>query len=142
MTMNHHRAKRVNDFFNDHHLALARQGSVVSSTRVRDGRRFGPYFRIEWRLPSGTKVALYLGSDASLVAAVRTRLAALRRPRSQRQNMAKLYRHPRRGARAARVSLALELGKLGLRLQGSEIRGRSRSKPTTSTALEGSKLEK
>jgi hypothetical protein len=85
---------------------------------------------------------MYLGSDGPLVAAVRSRLSELRRPRRQRHNMARLYRHLRRGARAARLSLALELSKLGLRLQGSEIRGLARLKLTASTALGCAKLEK
>jgi hypothetical protein len=141
VTSDNHRAARTNDFFREHHLALARQGTVVSSTRVRGGRRLGPYYRLECRLPTGTKVALYLGNGA-LVAAVRRRLSELRRPLRQHRNMEKLHRHLRRGARAARVNLAQELSKIGSRLQGTEFRGFAHGKPASSTLLERSILEK
>ena len=123
------RAKRVDDFFAQYHTALARQGAVVSTWRVRGGRRAGPYFRLECRLPSGPRVSVYLGPEGDpLVAAVRSRLAELRRPLRQRRQLAKVHRHLRRDARAARVSSAQELAKSGMYWKGSEIRGASRRK--------------
>ena len=123
MTLDMRRVDRVDDFFAQHQALLARQGAVVASWRVRDGRRLGPYFRLETRLPRGHRVSVYLGSGADLVAAARNRLAELQRPVHAQRQLAIVYRHLRRGARAVRVTVAEELSKIGLRLKGSEIRG-------------------
>ena len=128
MTKDVQRANRVDQFFAQHQANLARQGAVVSSWRVRGGRRAGPFFRLECRLPSGTKIAVYLGSAGPLVTAVRTRLAELRHPVRQSRQLAKVHRHLRRDARAARVNSAPELAKSGMYWKGSEIRGASRRK--------------
>ena len=120
------RAKRVDVYFAEHHAALARQGAVVISWRVRGGRRAGPFFRLECRLPSGPRVSVYLGREGEpLVTAVRSRLAELQHPLRQRRQFAKIRRDLRRGARAARVSGDRELAKNGMYWQGSEIRGLS-----------------
>lgn len=126
MTIDTQRISRVDDFFGEHRLVLTRQGGVVVSWRVRAGKRLGPYYRLEIRLPAGRKASVYLGPDGPLVADVRQRLSELRRPLRQDRQIEKLYRHLRRGARAARMSLAAHLKEIGLYLKGSEIRGRGR----------------
>lgn len=128
MTKEIQRANRVDQFFAKNHAALARQGAVVPTWRVRGERRSGPYYCLECRLPSGRKIAVYLGSAGPLVDATRTRLAELRHPLRQRRQLAKVHRHLRRGARAARVNSAQELAKSGMYWKGSEIRGASRRK--------------
>lgn len=128
MTTDDQRTVRIDNFFAKHSAALARQGAVVPSWRWRGGRRVGPYFRLDVRDERGRKVALYLGLESSLVAAVRARLTQLHLPRDQKQQFAHAYRILGRAQRAARANLASELEKVGLRLQGSEIRGLARAK--------------
>ena len=123
MTREQQRQARIDDFFTRNGTALARQGSVVASWRWKDGRRLGPFFRLDVRDERGRKAALYLGRESPLVADVRARLAQLQRRRRQRQQFARNYRIRRLDLRAAHQNLADELQKVGLRLQGSEVRG-------------------
>lgn len=120
------RASRIDDFFQRHGLALTRQGGVVVTRRVRGGRRFGPYYRLEVRLPNDHKPSVYLGPESPLVADVRRRLSELRRPLRQYRQMEQLLRHFRLGARTARMKFAAKLKEIGLYLKGSEVRGRGR----------------
>lgn len=103
---------------------------MLAAGAMRGERRAGPYLRLECRLPSGPKVAVYLGPEGPLVAAARDRLDELQRPLRERRQLTKALRHLRRGARAARVNLAQELSKIGLRLKGSEVRGFAHAKLT------------
>lgn len=123
MTTDDQRAVRIDNFFAKHSASLARQGAVVASWRWREGRRIGPYFRLDVRDERGRTVALYLGLESPLVAAVRARLAQQRLPHQEQQQFAEAYRILRRGQRAAQANLASELEKVGLRLQGLEVRG-------------------
>jgi len=122
MTREQRRQARIDDFFTRNGTALASQGSVVASWRWKDGRRLGPFFRVDLR-QGGRKIAIYLGAESPLVADVRARLAQLQRRRRQRQQFARDYRSGRLRLRAAHENLAVELQKVGLRLQGSEVRG-------------------
>jgi len=122
MTKEVQRANRVDQFFAKNQAALAHQGVVVPTWRVRGERRSGPYYCLECRLSSGMKSAVYLGSAGPLVAATRTRLAELRHPLHQPRQLAKVHRHLRREARAARVVLAAGSSRICWR-------GRGRTRP-------------
>jgi len=123
MTSDDKRITRIDDFFSRKHAALARQGSIASTWRWSKGRRLGPYYRLDVRDDAGRKCALYLGREGPLVAAVRARLDQLQHPHRQQQQLARATRILRRWRRAAYAILAAELEKIGLRLQGSEVRG-------------------
>ena len=123
MTREQQRISRAEVFFARYHAALGRQGAVVASWRWQEGRRLGPYFRLDVRDEHGHKAALYLGPESPWVAHVRARLDQLQHHRRQQQQFAHAYRIHRRHLRAAHQNLAVELQKVGLRLQGSEVRG-------------------
>jgi hypothetical protein len=122
VTKEQKRARRVDQFFLDHGDALVCQGAVVTTSRSKDGHKYGPYYRLECRL-DGRKVSVFLGSDGPLVAAARHMLAELQRPLRQRRALTAFKRQLRRGLRAERKGLADELTKIGLYFHGSEIRG-------------------
>ena len=122
-TSEHQRIARGEVFFARHHAALARQGAVVAGWRWQEGRRLGPYYRLDVRDEHGRKAALYLGRESPWVEDVRVRLAQLQHHRRQQQQFAQAYLIRRRHLRAAHENLAGELQKIGLRLQGSEVRG-------------------
>ena len=64
---------------------LARGGSIVASWRRRDGRRYGPYYRLAYRL-DGRQQSIYLGGSVELVEKIRGLLGQLQEPlRLQRQ---------------------------------------------------------
>ena len=123
MTTDHPQAAQVDAFFARHNDGLARQGSIASTWRRSKGRRLGPYYRLDVRDDGGRKCALYLGREGPLVDAVRARLAQLQHPHHQQQQLARATRIFRRWRRAAYAHLGAELEKIGLRLQGAEVRG-------------------
>ena len=52
--------------------ALARQGAVVAEYRSRQGRRWGPYFKLRWR-HDGRQQVRYLGRDPALAKSIRAK---------------------------------------------------------------------
>jgi hypothetical protein len=124
MTIQHPKIAQVDEFFAQHRAALARQGAVVETWRTSKGRRLGPYFRLDVRDEEGFKKALYLGKvEDPLVAEVRARLAQLQQPLREQQQFAQARKIFRRAQKAALATVASELEKRGLRLQGLEVRG-------------------
>ena len=76
---------------------FARQGSVTPTWRRRDGKRFGPYYRLAYR-EDGRQRSVYLGRGA-VVERVRQMLDRLQKPLSQRRMYRRIDRQalPRRG---------------------------------------------
>lgn len=74
---------------------LARQGAVVASWRVWQGRRLGPYFRLAYR-EAGRQRSIYLGRSEELAGRVRRLLEQLRDPPQQRRQCRQLIAAVRR----------------------------------------------
>jgi hypothetical protein len=98
------------------------QGSVIATWRRRNGKTFGPYYRLSYR-SGGRQYAIYLGRTGALVEQVRDTLATLQRPRTERREFKRLERQVRASLRIEKISLRKLLYPYGLRLKGNEIRG-------------------
>ena len=107
---------------------FARQGSIAAAWRRRGSRTYGPYYRLCYR-EDGRQRSVYLGREGTLVAQVRQTLADLQRPLRQRRAVARLQRQVKTSLRAEKGRLNRHLCRLGLRLQGFEVRG-WRTSPT------------
>jgi len=112
----------IERFLSEHGEALARQGAVVATYRQRGGRRYGPYYRLTYRI-DGRQRAVYLGTDADLVRHVRERLTQLHHVRREQVQIAPLRRALRQQAKVARQQLDRELQVIGLFRKGHDIRG-------------------
>lgn len=122
------RRTKVEQFFTDHRDALSHQGAVVAGYRRRGGLRLGPYFKLTCRI-GGRQMSVYLGAEGEMVRRVRQRLDELHRERYERLRLDRLRRSLRRHALEARRHLDDQLGSVGLRRQGHEIRGWRRRTP-------------
>ena len=124
MSIEHARLSPIDKFFSQHGAALARQGAIKASWRYKEGRRLGPYLRLDVRDESGRTAALYLGRESNpRVADVRARLAQLQHRCKQQRQLARVCQIIRQRQRAWRDVLARELAKVGLHHQGLEVRG-------------------
>jgi hypothetical protein len=101
---------------------FARQGAVVATYRCRNGRTFGPYYRLAYR-QDARQCSVYLGRAGPLVAQVRQRLATLQRPLCQQRVHARVRRRIRSALRLQKRRCAALLRPFGLRLKGFEVRG-------------------
>jgi hypothetical protein len=101
---------------------FARQGHVAAGWRYRNGRRFGPYYRLSYRL-DGRQHSLYLGRAGELVEGVRQQLESLQRSRVERRAVRRLDRQVRAALRIEKLHLDALLRPYGLRLKGLEVRG-------------------
>lgn len=101
---------------------FARQGAVVAAWRRRNGKTFGPYYRLTYRQDARQR-SIYLGRAGPLVVEVRRRLAALQRPLRQQRLHARLRRRIRSALRLQKRRCAALLRPYGLRLKGFEVRG-------------------
>jgi len=117
------RTKAIERWIATHRNELSRQGVVVATYRSYRGRKLGPYFRLAFRRGDGRQRSIYLGASAELAQHVRGLLqecqAGLREQR-ERDRVRKLLRTELKKAKALWRD---ELSKLGLRLQGYEVRG-------------------
>jgi hypothetical protein len=109
----------------EHRRQFARSGSVVATWRTRNGRRVGPYYRVEWR-EHGRRRSRYLGANAEAAQKTRALLAELQLPRDRQRANGKLRAEARRELRRSKAMLALRLRACGLWLKGFEFRGWSR----------------
>jgi hypothetical protein len=109
-------------FLSDRPDIFARQGTVRESWRYYGGRRLGPYFKLSYRI-GGKQQARYLGSSPEFAAEVRHKLvtmqAELRQQRRRNQELAPWYK----AVSSCKQQWQLEVEKLGLRVQGYEVRG-------------------
>ena len=101
---------------------FARQGSVSATWRQRNGKTFGPYYRLSYR-ENGRQCAIYLGREGPLVDRVYQQLHTLRHPHRQRLTLQRFDRRIRSDLRANNVRLNALLRPLGLWLKGFEVRG-------------------
>jgi hypothetical protein len=101
---------------------FARCGHVAESWRQRNGRKFGPYYRLAYR-DGGRQKSVYLGRAGELVEQVRQRLAAIQGPRRQCFALRRLQRNIRTTLRVDKRNIAKLLRPYGLRLKGMELRG-------------------
>jgi len=99
-----------------------RQGCVIATWRRRNGKMFGPYYRLSYRT-GGRQCAIYLGRAGTLVEQVRATLATLQQPRAERREFERLERQIRASLRIEKLSVRRLLYPYGLRLKGREIRG-------------------
>ena len=66
-------------------------GHVAASWRQRDGRKFGPYYRLAFR-DGDRQRSIYLGCAGPLVELVRQQLAEIQRPRTERRAVRQVER--------------------------------------------------
>ena len=105
---------------------FARQGSVAATWRRRDGKRFGPYYRLAYR-EDGRQCSVYLGRAGAVVERVRQMLHDLQQPLRQWRMFRRIDRQARAALRASNARVTALLRPLGLRLRGFEVRGWRRS---------------
>jgi hypothetical protein len=98
------------------------QGHVAATWRYRNGQRFGPYYRLAYRL-DGRQHSIYLGRAGELVDRVRQQLASLQLARIEHRAVRRLERDVRRALHAEKLHMNALLRPYGLRLKGFEIRG-------------------
>lgn len=101
---------------------FAAQGHVAETWRHRDGKKFGPYYRLSYRL-GGRQHSIYLGRASELVIRVRRELEAVRMPLLQRRMFCSLERRILASLRVHKRRVSMLLRPYGLRLKGYEVRG-------------------
>jgi hypothetical protein len=101
---------------------FARCGSVVASYRTRGTARFGPYFRVAYRL-AGRQCSIYLGRCNQLADRARQLLTQLQQPRDFRRMCRKADRLRRATLRSVIRGWQQTIRSYGLDLRGCEIRG-------------------
>ncbi len=101
---------------------FAVRGHVAASWRRRNGKKYGPYYRLAYRL-GGRQLSIYLGRAGELVERVRRRLQAVRMPLIQRRMFQALERQIRASLRVCKPRVSALLRPFGLRLKGYEVRG-------------------
>ncbi len=105
---------------------FGRQGSVVPTWRCRNGKRFGPYYRLAYG-EDGRQRSVYLGRAGAVVERVRQMLHSLQKPLRQWRMFRRIDRQARAALRANSARVTALLRPLGLRLRGFEVRGWRRS---------------
>ena len=103
-----------------------RVGAIVKTWRRRRDRRAGPYYLLVVREHGGRQRSVYLGPAGVLVREVERELAAFRAPHRERRQLAHVRGQLHVELAKARRQLNAQLAEIGLRRQGSEIRGWSR----------------
>ena len=101
---------------------FARAGSVVASWRRRGERRFGPYYRVIYRV-DGRQRAIYLGRSAEMAEKVRSLLAELKAPRLEARRVDDMLRAIKAAWRQARAEINEALRPAGMYFKGYELRG-------------------
>lgn len=101
---------------------FCRQGHVAASYRCRNGKRFGPYYRLSYR-EEGRQRSIYLGPAGELVERVRQALTTRQRPVTQYRLFDRMAEQIRSSLRIQRLRVGALLRPFGLRLKGAEVRG-------------------
>jgi hypothetical protein len=115
------REKRLKQILDTHPSIFKTQGAIVSGWRYRDGKTFGPYYRLVWR-EDGQQKSFHLGGEGDLVEFARQYLRVLRAPRRREQAIERTMCRLRAARREALGRVDKELSMIGLRRKGSEIR--------------------
>ena len=103
--------------------ALTRNGLITAEYRERQGRRFGPYFKLRFRKGAEQNVR-YLGRDARRAAEVETHLKRLRTPQRLLREAARLIADTRKNLRRAQQQMQPLLAAQGFRYHGYNSRRR------------------
>ena len=119
------RFDRAHTFILANPRLFATQGSVVATWRVRDGKRFGPYYRLAYRR-GGRQRSIYLG-PRPVADRLREFLAQLQRPHHRHRLYKRLQTQVRASLRQAKKQLAQQLASLGVTSKGYEFRGAARA---------------
>ncbi|MEN6458960.1 MAG: DUF1678 family protein [Thermoguttaceae bacterium] len=101
---------------------FCRRGHVSAGYRHENGKTYGPYFRLGYRI-GGRQRTLYLGRSAALVEKVRQALAAIQKPLAIRRLLDQFERQLRASLRLQKRRTNALLRPFGLWLKGSEVRG-------------------
>ena len=110
------------NFIQNNAQTFARCGSVVATYRTRGTNRYGPYYRIAYRV-AGRQCSIYLGRCKKLADRARTLLARLQQPRDYRRQCRKAERQRRTTLRRVIRHWQQTIRSYGLNLRGCEIRG-------------------
>jgi hypothetical protein len=110
------------DFINNNAQIFANCGSVVASYRTRGLTRYGPYYRVAYRV-AGRQCSIYLGRCKELANRARALLARLQQPRDYRRMCRKADRQRRATLRSVIRRWQQTIRAYGLDLRGCEIRG-------------------
>jgi hypothetical protein len=110
------------DFINNNAQIFANCGSVVASYRTRGTTRYGPYYRVAYRV-AGRQCSIYLGRCKELANRARALLASLQQPRDYRRMCRKAERQRRATLKSIIRRWQQTIRAYGLDLRGCEIRG-------------------
>jgi hypothetical protein len=110
------------DFINNNTDIFKSCGSVVASYRSRGTTRYGPYYRVAYRI-AGRQCSIYLGRCKKLAGRARALLTQLQQPRDYRRMCRKAERDRRDTLRRVIRQWQQTIRAYGLDLRGCEIRG-------------------
>ena len=110
------------EFINANAQTFARCGTVVASYRTRGTKRYGPYYRVAYRI-AGRQCSIYLGHCKQLADRARQLLAKLQHPRDQRRLLKRAKRAQRATFKRVIRDWQQMIRAYGLDLRGCEIRG-------------------
>jgi len=107
---------------------FSHQGHIVATYRRKAAatlgseKVYGPYYHLNYR-ENGRQRAVYLGTAAAVVEAVRKALAQMQQPLAQRRLFNAINSAAREAIRKEKRRIAMLLRPFGLRLKGIELRG-------------------
>ena len=110
------------DFIKNNSQTFAQNGSVVATYRTRGTKRYGPYYRVAYRV-AGRQCSIYLGRCKSLVRRVRRLLARLQQPRDYHRLCRRANRERKAAMRTVIRWWQQTIRSYGFDLRGCKIRG-------------------
>ena len=110
------------DFIRQNAQTFAQNGSVVATYRTRGTKRYGPYYRVAYRV-DGRQCSIYIGRCRKLVARVRRLLARLQQPRDYRRLCRSANRERKAAMRQVIRWWQHTIRSYGFDLRGCEVRG-------------------
>lgn len=96
---------------------FARQGTVVATWRMHNGKRLGPYYRLAYR-EDGRQKSIYLGASAWVVRQVRWLLERLQSPLRQGRALGRARAMVRASLRRHQAQAQSLFGALGIQVNG------------------------
>ena len=110
------------NFIRNNAQTLAQNGSVVATYRTRGTKRYGPYFRVAYRV-AGRQCSIYLGRGKRLAIRARKLLAYLQRPRDYRRLCRRANHEQKANLRSVIRWWQQTIRSYGFDLRGCEVRG-------------------
>ena len=110
------------DFINNNAATFARCGAVVPTYRTRGDKRYGPYYRVAYRI-AGRQCSIYLGRCRELADRARALLAKLQQPRDYRRMRKRADRQRRATLRQIIRRWQQTIRACGLEPRGCDVRG-------------------